>query len=448
MKTSTTSVLLSTLAALGSACLLPEESVPGAENGIIRRQTGNTGLAIGSGNRFINGTIPRGLGSQAPGVDLESILNVEEVYSAIKALADEYDLEYFEAPVKTYEKRSIVGVKVGGQKNCSSSYHVYFNGAIHARERGSHDNLIYFLSDLLWANKHNEGLTYGGNVYSNCDVRRAISTGIVFLPLSNPDGVAWDQSTHTCWRKNRNPAAATAGNPASIGIDLNRNFDFLFDFKKQFHPTVGPNVASTNPAAQTYQGAAPFSEAETQAIKWVMDEHTNLRWYMDVHAYYGVLLYSWGSDSAQTRKPYMNFMNSSYDSVRGLMPDDPATGAVYGEYMPSGDWSDKVYAAMRSVNAMENVGGPDRHYEAMSAAYLYPTSGASDDYAYSRHFVDPSQSKIHAYCLEFGFGNRQASCAFYPTKEAYHLSMLETNAGFMEFLLSASEIGLGDEGTC
>lgn len=157
-------------------------------------------------------------------------------------------------------------------------------------------------------------------------------------------------------------------------------------------------------------------------------------------------MYSWGSDSAQIRKPYMNFQNSSYDSTRGLMPDDPSTGAVYGEYMPSEDWSDKVYAAMRSVNAMDNAVG--RHYEAMSAAYLYPTSGASDDYAYARHFADPSKSKIHGYCLEFGFGNREASCAFYPTKAQYHQNMLETSSGFMEFLLSASEIGLGEEGKC
>lgn len=288
MKTYTTGVVLSALLALGNACLLPEETVAGAEDVIARRQTGNSGLAVGSGNRFANGTLPRGLGTQAPGVDLESILNVEEAYSAMEALAKEYDLEYFKAPVKTYEGRELVGLKVGGQKDCPSSYHVYFNGAIHARERGSHDNLIYFLSDLLYAHKHNEGLVYGGNVYSNCDVRRAINTGIVFTPLSNPDGVAWDQSTNTCWRKNRNPAAATS-NPNSIGIDLNRNFDFLFDFREKFHPTVGPNVASTNPAAQTYQGAAPFSEAETQAIKAVMDDHENLRWYMDVHSWYGVL---------------------------------------------------------------------------------------------------------------------------------------------------------------
>ncbi|EEY22919.1 peptidase M14 [Verticillium alfalfae VaMs.102] len=445
MKTFATAGAIASLALLTEACILPEELANGGE-AVVKRQTGNTGLAIGTGNRFANGTVPRGLGTQPPGTNLETLLNVGEITAAVQALVDEYDLESFIAPVKTYEGAEIVGAKVGGQKNCSSSYHVYFNGAIHARERGSSDNIIYFISDLLYANKHNTGLQYGGRTYTNCDVRRALAAGIVFTPLSNPDGVAWDQSTNTCWRKNRNPAAAVAGNPASVGVDLNRNFDVVFDFLNKFHPEVGPNVASKNPRAQTYQGASAFSEAETQAIKWVMDEHENLRWYMDVHAYAGVLLYASGIDELQSRHPEQNFLNSTYDNVRGLMPDDPQSGAVYGEYITQKDWSDKSFAAMRSVNAMDAATG--RHYEAMSAAYLYPTSGASDDYAWARHQIDPSLNKLHGYCLEFGFGNTAASCAFYPTSEIYHQNALETGAGFMEFLLAATEIGLGEEGTC
>jgi hypothetical protein len=88
------------------------------------------------------------------------------------------------------------------------------------------------------------------------------------------------------------------------------------------------------------------------------------------------------------------------------------------------------------------------HYEVTQAAYLYPTSGASDDYAYSRHFADPSLNKINGYTVEFGFGNEDASCPFYPTADQYRMNILETNAGFMEWLLIASEIGLGDPTTC
>ncbi|KAK2016196.1 zinc carboxypeptidase [Colletotrichum eremochloae] len=447
MKTSQACALLS-FALLGKACLLPGEASSGR---ITRRQLTNlndTGVAIGTGDRFDGGKkFPRGLGSQSAGTNLESLLNVDEIKSAVRGLVEEYDIEYFESPYKTYQNASFFGAKVGvgGSGNCSDTYRVYFNAAIHARERGASDNIIYFISDLLYANKHGEGLTFGGRAYSNCDVQRALSTGIVFTPLSNPDGVAYDQNTHSCWRKNRNPAAS-GGDPDAVGIDLNRNFDFLFDFLQEFAPTVGPNVASDQPRAQTYHGTSAFSEPETKSIKWVMDEHKELRWFMDIHSFVGVVLYNWGSDENQLRKPYMNFLNDSYDAVRGLMPDTPSTNGIYGEYVPGSDWSDKVFAAMRMGNAMDAAVG--RHYEVQQSAYLYPTSGASDDYAYSRHFKDPSLGKIHGFTVEFGFGNDEVECPFYPTPDQYHQNLLETGAGFMEYLLAASEIGVGEPASC
>ena len=229
--------------------------------------------------------------------------------------------------------------------------------------------------------------------------------------------------------------------PASVGVDLNRNFDFLWDFPKLFTPSVAPNVASNDPRAQSYHGKGPFSEPEAKSIKWVMDTFKKVRWFLDIHSYIGVVLYNWGSDENQSYDRKMNFLNKKYNEERGLMPDNPKDGLVYSEYLPSKDWADKTYAAMRVGNAMDASTG--RHYEVTQAAYLYPTSGASDDYAYSRHFANPRVNKVHGFTVEFGFGNDNSSCPFYPTPEQYHLNVLETSAGFMELLLSASEIGLG-----
>lgn len=129
----------------------------------------------------------------------------------------------------------------------------YLNAAIHARERGGSDGLLYFIGDLLYANKNNVGLKYGSKTYTNAQVKTALSTGVVFVPLSNPDGVAYDQSSNSCWRKNRNPASST-GSAASIGVDLNRNFDFLWDFTKLFASSVRSSVASTSPTSETFHG--------------------------------------------------------------------------------------------------------------------------------------------------------------------------------------------------
>jgi len=75
-------------------------------------------------------------------------------------------------------------------------------------------------------------------------------------------------------------------------------------------------------------------------------------------------------------------------------------------------------------------------------------SGVSDDYAYSRHFANPKVNKINGFTVEFGFGNEDATCGFYPTQEQFHLNVLESNSGFMEFILTANELGLGKGAGC
>ncbi|KAI1080937.1 hypothetical protein F5B20DRAFT_537938 [Whalleya microplaca] len=434
--------IVACIASLLSACLLPEER-DGIARQARRQVSRDNGIAIGTGDRFNGGELfPRGLGAGNQ-TDLSTLLNVDEINSALVGLANEYGFETFTAPYTTFEGATISGGKVGGQGTCNETYRVFLNAAIHARERGSSDNLIYFISDLLYADRYGTSLTYGDKIYSNDDVTKALSTGIVFLPLSNPDGVAYDQSTNSCWRKNRNPAASTGGNDDTIGIDLNRNFDFVWDLSK-WASTVRSSVASDRPASEVYHGAEAFSEPESKSIKWVMDTFTKIRWFLDLHSYAGDILYSWGSDTDQGDYPYKNFLNASYDSIRGRTSDSTQTG--YGEYIPDEDLDNISSAASRVKDAMDSSTG--RSYVAMQSAYLYPTSGASDDYAYSRHFADPNVNLIYGYTVEFGFGNDRASCPFYPTDDEYILNMQETNAGFMEFLLGAAEIGLGDPQAC
>ncbi|CAJ2505711.1 Uu.00g131050.m01.CDS01 [Anthostomella pinea] len=431
------------LAHLAGACLLPEERAGGSIRRHNTRQIRNSGKAIGTGDRFNGGALfPIGLGSGNE-TDMSTILNVKEVNSALQGLAKEYGFETFTTPYTTYEGATMSGGTVGGQGTCDETYRVFLNGAIHARERGSSDNVLYFIADLLYAEKHGTGLTYGDKTYTNADVVTALSTGIVFLPLSNPDGVAYDQSTNSCWRKNRNPAAATNGDDDTVGVDLNRNFDFVWDLSK-WATSVADEVASEDPSSEVYHGEAAFSEPETQSIKWVMDTYSKVRWFLDLHSYAGDILYSWGSDTDQSTNTAKNFLNSAYDSVRGKTSDSTTTG--YGEYISSADLDNVSSVGKRMGTAMDAATG--RSYTVMQSAYLYPTSGASDDYAFSRHFADPDLNLAYGYTVEFGFGNNKASCPFYPTDAQYIQNLQETNAGFMEFLLGAAEVGLGDSQAC
>lgn len=91
------------LAHMAAACLLPGESAhTGPEPFLIRRQSGNNGIAIGTGDRFDGGnSFPRGLGTQPAGSDLQSLLSVAEIYSGFEGLKREYGFTAFEAPDKT-----------------------------------------------------------------------------------------------------------------------------------------------------------------------------------------------------------------------------------------------------------------------------------------------------------------------------------------------------------
>lgn len=428
------SVLLS-LAALSSssiACLLPEERDTTTVHKVVRRQ-GNSGTPVGTGDRFNGGAVvPRGLGSQT--TTFTTLLNPTEVISGLKALATTYGIATFQTPYKTYNGATIWGAQVGGSGSGNSAYKVYFNGNIHARERGSMDNILYFISDLLYANKNNVGLTYGSKTFTAAQVKTALAAGIVFIPNSNPDGVAYDQSSNSCWRKNRRPNSG-----GSFGVDLNRNFDFLWDFTKKFASSVSGSVASTNPTSETYHGTAAFSEPETKSIKWIFDNYPSVRWFIDLHSYTGDVLYSWGSDTNQVQYPYMNFQNSTYDGVRGILTDTPGSGRGYGEYLPAAENTKNQAAAKRLAAGLTAGGG--RTYGSIQSSSLYPTSGASDDYAFARAFVDPTKSLVHSYTVEFGFGE-SGSCPFYPTVSNYNQNIRATSAGFLEFLLAATELGI------
>jgi len=335
----------------------------------------------------------------------------------------------FTAPHKTFDGNVVMGgVANKAEKIKKDKQHIYLTSGIHARERGGPDNLIYFISDLLYANEHRIGLTYGSKKYTNSDVKKALGAGIVFIPLLNPDGVRHDQANSNLWRKNRNPASAIAGNNASVGVDLNRNFDFLWDYTKHFNSTVSP--ASKDPASQAFVGTAPFSEPETKNMAWVYDQYPKIRWYIDVHSAAGTLLYSWGDDTDQSHDPKQNLFNPEYDGKRGVVED-----SIYSEYIDQEDWDNIRLQANRTTSAMIEVGGRD--YVPQQAVGLYPTSGASDDWSFSRWHKNKKVNKVYGYTMEFGYATN-----FYPTAEEYVQNIIDTNAGFMEFVLTADEIGL------
>lgn len=437
------SLLSLSLIPFATPCLLPSEldpeladTHPSQQSSHAKRQS--SAIPIGENDRFSNGTVvPIGLGN-ANGTLKESILNVPESTSALRSLHQAFPelTSLFTPPFETYEKRALPGIQVGEEPR------VYLISGIHARERGGPDHVIYFLSDLLHAHSTNTSLTYGNKTFSPEQVHTAFSAGAVALPLTNPDGVQHDQTTDSCWRKNRSPPPGE--NETGIGVDLNRNFDFVWDFETAFHPDADISSAgSSSPSSEIYHGHEPASESETQAITWVLDQYnSSLSWFLDLHSYAGTVLYAWGDDDTGSEKMEQNFDNGDFDGLRGFTGVDPPD-AQYKEFITTEDLSTEVMVSQTMLDSMnraddESTGGVK--YESMPAVALYPTSGGSNDYVLGRYYGEEcGMGRVYGLCIEFGgMSSADIRCPFYPDEKEYHASMRQVGAGLMELMIQAA----------
>jgi len=354
-----------------------------------------------------------------------SYLNVAEVETAAANLAAAHPslCQLIALPNSTFGGRTCHALRLGGGAPGSRDC-VMVIGGVHAREWGSCEIAINFATDLLAAYTNNASLAYGGKSFTAAQIQ-ALLNGLHLLvfPLVNPDGRDFSQTTVALWRRNRNPANS-GGNSNCIGVDVNRNFDFLFDFNATFAAGSGVNTSADpcNPN-QVYCGPSAFSEAESRNVRWLLDTNPRTRWFLDLHSAAGDILYSWGDDENQSVSPSMSFLNPAFNAVRGLGGD-----AAYKEYIPATDLTVAQQLAVVFRDALQAVRG--KSYTAKSGFDLYPTSGASDDYSYSRHFADPGKGKVYAYTVEWG-------TEFQPPWAEMALIVQDVSAGLVAFCLAA-----------
>src|SRR5262249_2334627 len=119
------------------------------------------------------------------------------------------------------------------------------------------------------------------------------------------------------------------------------------------------------------------------------------RWFIDIHSYSQDILFNWGDDDNQSTNPGMNFRNAAFDGTRGVPGD-----AAYSEYIVGSDFTVAKNLAVVFRDALQLVRG--KSYVAKPSFNLYPTAGASTDYAFARHIVDPSKGKVFSYAIEWG----------------------------------------------
>jgi murein tripeptide amidase MpaA len=360
-------------------------------------------------------------------------LNVVEIESALAGLASTYpgSSKLITLPFFTVEGRQSHALLIGTGGPCPLPAVLIISGA-HAREWGGPDICINFAADMLEAYSMGTGLVYGNTSFSAGDIKSIVQKlDVIVFPDINPDGHNYSQNTYAMWRKNRNPASS-GGQASKIGIDVNRNYDFLWDFNTAFASgaQAGGTLASADPSSDLFHGTAPFSEAETQNVRWLFEQYPGISWFVDIHSYGGDVLYSWGDDENQSTRPDKNFTNAAWNGQRGL------PGDAYGEYISACDLANLILAGNAMKDAIAGVRGEtysvDQAFFLPSWGTTYTTSGASDDWAFSRHFADPTKSKVRAYSFEF---NRVKT--FFPTWSEMQQIILDIDAGLVRFCLGA-----------
>jgi murein tripeptide amidase MpaA len=368
----------------------------------------------------------------APFAAVGRYLTVDEVESAISAAAaaNAPFTQLIKLPNQTWEGRTCQAIKIGAGAGGATRPGIYFLGGVHAREWGSPDILINFVEQLTGAFRTNAGITLGQRNFTAAEIQGIVNGKDIYVfPQANPDGRHFSMTQAPGWRKNRRPAAAGQHRPSCVGVDINRNYDFLWDFKKHFDPNA-PVRNSTNPCDHdVYIGPSPVSEPETRNAISMFDSFPSIRYFIDIHSHGEDILYNWGDDNDQTTNPTMNFQNPAFDGKRGIAND-----SAYREFIGGSDKAFAIQLATRMQAGIESV--RRRKYNVEQSLTLYPTAGTSDDYAFSRHILDPTKSKVYSYTIEWGSPNNPTP--FHPAYSEMSQIIKEVTAGLLEFCLGAT----------
>jgi hypothetical protein len=283
-------------------------------------------------------------------------------------------------------------------------------GGVHANEWAPPPAVLSCFEALLAAYDAGTPITYGTFSVSPAQVHAIVDNIDIYVaPLVNPDGFNASHSAppadQLMGRKNGRHVAAPAPD-CYDGININRNFDVVWDYQVFYAPTaedtapapppaINSNVASSKTACHhNYIGTAAASEPETRNVKILLDE--GVQFYIDCHMFGPDILHSWGIESNQSIDTAKNFRNAAFNGLR-----DGTTGTTpYAEHITTADESEITTLAGQMATAITSA--TTAVYTVEPGALLYPTSGAADDYAYSRHFVDATKPRVIAFTLECG----------------------------------------------
>ncbi|KAI0426096.1 hypothetical protein F5Y09DRAFT_76768 [Xylaria sp. FL1042] len=231
----------------------------------------------------------------------------------------------------SYENRSLYGIHLWGVDGPGKPA-VLYHGTVHAREWISTAVTEYLTYKLV--TEYNSGDNDTRSVLDKYD--------FYIIPIVNPDGFVYTQTTERLWRKNRQPGPDGS---ECYGRDINRNWEFAWD--------ANPQGASTNPCSQTYKGERPSDTPENQGLDKLvrqLRDGAGIKLYIDWHSYGQYILSPFGYKET-LYAPELGKWTKAAQMVSDAIRDSSSDLTTF-TFGPSG-------------------------------ATLYPTTGAAPDHVYS-----------------------------------------------------------------
>lgn len=236
-------------------------------------------------------------------------LNPQKVEDALKALNQKYPaITRLEKIGTSLEGRAIWALLISNTAAANDARAlekptVIFDGMHHAREIMTPEVVLDVAETLL------AGAGSAGNSLQGAMDR----WNIWVVPMLNVDGnnVVWTKNSY--WRKN----AHADQNERVFGVDLNRNYPFMWN---------GCNGSSSNPSSDTYRGATPASEPETQAIV-ALAQATRPAASLSYHSFSEFVLYPFGC--GDLRSSENKLLAAIGKEMADLLPSDSNDGSTY-----------------------------------------------------------------------------------------------------------------------
>ena len=261
----------------------------------------------------------------------------------------------------TEEGRPIEWVRISDNPdNDESESEILYTSLHHAREPASMQQLIFFMWYIL------------ENYATDASIKALVdNTELYFIPVVNPDGYVYNQTTNPggggFWRKNRR----NNGN-GTFGVDNNRNYDYYINGNSS-NGTWGGAGSSPITSSEIYHGTAPFSEVENQAVKWFVEQH-DFKIALNNHTFGELIYFPFGyADVATPDEDVYNALLRTYTQQNEYEPTR--------DFPFAGDSDDFMYGTVGTHNKI-----------------IAMTPEIGDDFW-------PPQSTIEAICKEMMFFN-------------------------------------------